>query len=113
WTRVFSGVDAEDSDIATLRSALRDGSCVLVPCHKSHFDYVLMSWVMYDHDMVVPHVVAGMNLAIWPISILLRGAGGFFVRRSFQGDRVFPAVFARYVRELVLREYPVEFFPEG
>ncbi|MCA9492942.1 MAG: 1-acyl-sn-glycerol-3-phosphate acyltransferase [Myxococcales bacterium] len=113
WTRVFSGVDAEEGDIAAIRSAIRDGSAVLVPCHKSHFDYVLLSWVLYHHDMVIPHVVAGMNLAIWPLSILLRGAGGFFVRRSFKGDRVFPAVFARYVRELVLREYPVEFFPEG
>jgi glycerol-3-phosphate O-acyltransferase len=113
WTRVFSGVDARPEDIERIRAALRDGSLVLVPCHKSHFDYVLMSWVMYDHDLIVPHVVAGMNLAVWPVSILLRGAGGFFVRRTFGDDKLFPAVFARYLRELVLQEYPVEFFIEG
>jgi glycerol-3-phosphate O-acyltransferase len=113
WTRVFSGVDVRTEDIERIRSAMRDGSVVLVPCHKSHFDYVLMSWVMYDHDLIVPHVVAGMNLVIWPISILLRGGGGFFLKRTFAGDRLFPAVFSRYLRELLLQEYPVEFFVEG
>jgi glycerol-3-phosphate O-acyltransferase len=113
WTRVFSGVDVRAEDIDRIRAAMRDGSVVLVPCHKSHFDYVLMSWVMYDHDLIVPHVVAGMNLAVWPLSILLRGAGGFFVRRSFGDDKLFPAIFARYLRELLHQEYPVEFFIEG
>jgi glycerol-3-phosphate O-acyltransferase len=113
WTRVFSGVDARPEDIDRIRAAMRDGSVIFAPCHRSHFDYVLMSWVMYDHDLIVPHVVAGMNLAVWPVSIVLRGAGGFFVKRSFAGDRIFSTVFARYLRELVLREYPVEFFIEG
>ena len=113
WTRVFSGVDVRDEDLARLREAMRDGAPVLVPCHKSHFDYILVTWVMYSHDMIVPHVIAGMNLAVWPISVILRGAGGFFIKRSFADDAVFPAVFARYLRELLHHEYPVEFFPEG
>lgn len=113
WTTVYGGVDARPEDVDRIRAAMRDGTAVLVPCHKSHVDYVLMSWLLYEHDLVVPHVVAGLNLAVWPVSVLLRGAGGFFVKRSFAGDRVFPAVFARYLRELVRQEYPVEFFVEG
>ncbi len=114
WTRVFSGVDVPAEDIDRIRAAMRDGTAVLVPCHKSHFDYVLLSWVLYDHGLIVPHVVAGRNLAVWPVSVLLRGAGGFFVPRTFAGaDPIVPAVFARYLRELVLQEYPVEFFIEG
>lgn len=113
WTRVFSGVDVRDQDLARIRAAMRDGTAVLVPSHKSHFDYLLLSWVLYEHDLIVPHVVAGLNLAIWPVSIVLRGAGGFFIKRSFKGDRVFPAVFARYLGELVRLGYPIEFFIEG
>lgn len=113
WTRVFSGVDARPEDIECIRAAMRDGSVVLAPCHKSHFDYVLMSWVMYDHDLIVPHVIAGLNLAVWPVSILLRGAGGFFIKRTLGDDKLFPAVFSRYLRELLHQEYPVEFFIEG
>ncbi|MFT4628272.1 MAG: glycerol-3-phosphate O-acyltransferase, partial [Myxococcota bacterium] len=113
WTRVFSGVDVRPEDIERIRTAMRNGSAILVPCHKSHLDYVLLSWVFFKHDLIVPHIVAGLNLAIWPLSLFLRAAGGFFVKRSFAGDRIFPAVFNRYLRELIFRGYPVEFFIEG
>jgi len=113
WTRIYSGVDVRPEDLERIRTAMRQGAAVLVPSHKSHFDYLLLSWVFYQHDLIVPHVVAGMNLAIWPVSLVLRGAGGFFVKRSFSGDRVFPAVFSRYLRELIRQDYPVEFFIEG
>ncbi|MBT3218529.1 MAG: hypothetical protein HN348_05510, partial [Proteobacteria bacterium] len=113
WTRVFCGVDARPVDLARIRQAMRDGTAILIPCHKSHFDYVLLSWLFYEHDLIVPHVVAGVNLAIWPISYVLRSAGGFFIKRSFSKERIFPAVFSRYLRELIRQGYPVEFFIEG
>jgi glycerol-3-phosphate O-acyltransferase len=113
WTRVFSGVDVTTTDLERIRTAMRNGTAVLVPSHKSHLDYVLLSWVFFKHDLIVPHIVAGMNLAIWPLSLVLRGAGAFFVKRKFADDRIFPAVFNRYLRELIFRGYPVEFFIEG
>ncbi|HHO52120.1 MAG TPA: hypothetical protein ENK18_14905 [Deltaproteobacteria bacterium] len=113
WTRVFSGVDVRPADLEHLRRAMRDGTPILIPCHKSHFDYLLLSWALYDNDLIVPHVIAGMNMAVWPISIVLRGAGGFFIKRSFSGDRLFPPLFSRYLRELIRQEYPIEFFIEG
>ncbi len=113
WTRVFAGVDVGERDIERIRAAMRDGSIVLVPSHKSHFDYVLLSWVFHSNDLIVPHIVTGENLAIWPMSVLMRSAGAFFIKRSFTGDRIFPAVFARYLRELLRLGYPVEFFIEG
>jgi glycerol-3-phosphate O-acyltransferase len=113
WTRVFSGVDVPEEDLERIRSAMRKGTAVLVPCHKSHLDYVLLSWVMLRHGLIVPHIVAGINLAIWPISIILRGSGAFFVQRQIQGDRIFRTVFTRYLRELVIHGYPLEFFIEG
>ena len=113
WTRVFSGVDVRPEDMDAIRGAMRNGSVVLIPCHKSHLDYVLLSWVFFSHDLIVPHVVAGINLAIWPVSLLLRGAGAFFIKRSFTGQRIHPMVFSRYLRELIRQGYPVEFFIEG
>jgi len=113
WTRVFAGVDIREDDLERIRTAMREGSAVLAPSHKSHFDYVLLSWVFYSHDLIVPHVIAGLNMAVWPISIFMRGAGGFFIKRTFAGDRIFPAVFSRYLRELLRHGYPVEFFVEG
>jgi glycerol-3-phosphate O-acyltransferase len=113
WNRVYSGYDIREEDIERIRAAVRDGTAVLAPCHKSHFDYLLLSWVLYHHDLVPPHVIAGNNLAIWPLSTLLRAAGGFFISRTFTGQRVHPVVFERYLRELLRHEYTVEFFVEG
>lgn len=113
WNRVFNGYDIRSEDLERIRAAAREGTAVLVPCHKSHFDYLLLSWILYWDDLIVPHVVAGMNLAIWPIHYLLRASGGFFIRRSFAGERVHAAVFSRYLRELLLHGYTVEFFIEG
>lgn len=113
WTRVFSGYDIREEDLQRIRDASRNGTAVLVPCHRSHFDYLLLSWVLFWDDQLPPHVVAGKNLAIWPVSILLRWAGGFFIERSFADARVHAAVFGRYLRELLLHGYTVEFFIEG
>lgn len=113
WTRVFSGVDVRPEDIEAIRDAMRRGTAVLMPCHKSHADYVLISWVLYSHNLIVPHVIAGANLAIWPLSIFFRSVGGFFIKRSFSGEVLHPAIFSWYLRELVFRGYPVEFYVEG
>jgi glycerol-3-phosphate O-acyltransferase len=113
WTRIYSGVDVLPEDLDIIRKAMRDGTAILLPCHKSHFDYLLLSWVFYKHDLIVPHVIAGLNLAIFPVSFVLRSAGGLFIKRSFAGERVFPAVFSRYLRELIRQRYPLEFFIEG
>jgi glycerol-3-phosphate O-acyltransferase len=113
WNRIYSGIDVRPEDIDRIREALRTGTPVLVPAHRSHLDYLLISSLLYEHDVVIPHIVAGDNLSFWPLGSLFRRSGAFFIRRSFTGDRVFPVVFARYVRELVHMEVPIEFFVEG
>jgi len=113
WTKMFNGIHVRDEDIDVVRKAMRDGTAIIVPNHKSHLDYMILSWVFYQHGLIVPHVVAGINLSIWPLSIILRGCGAFFIKRSLKGDPVYELVFSRYLRELVRLGYPIEFFIEG
>lgn len=113
WNRIYSGIDVRDQDLERIRSALRDGTPILVPCHRSHLDYLLISSLLLSRDIVIPHIVAGDNLSFFPAGAFLRRCGAFFIKRSFQGDRIFPVVFERYLRELVRMEVPVEFFIEG
>jgi len=54
-----------------------------------------------------------MNLAIPVVAFFLRSAGGFFIERSFAGKGLHPAIFARYLRELVRHGAPLEFYMEG
>lgn len=113
WHRIYSGVDIRPEDLERIRAAMRAGTPILVPCHRSHLDYLLISSVLFEHDITVPHVVAGDNLSFWPLGAIFRRLGAFFVKRSFQGDRIFPVVFERYLHQLIRDGFPVEFFIEG
>ncbi len=113
WNRIYSGVDMRDIDVERIRSAYRQGTPVLMPCHKSHLDYLLISSQLFERDVMIPHVVAGENLSFFPLGPVLRRVGAVFIKRSFHGDRVFPVVFRSYLRQLIRDEFPVEFFVEG
>lgn len=113
WSRIYSGVDVREEDLERIRQAVRMGTPILIPSHRSHLDYLLLSSICYEHGLVMPHIVAGENLSFWPLGMFFRKSGAFFIRRSFQGERVFPVLFQAYLRLLVRDEFPVEFFIEG
>lgn len=113
FTRIYDGVDLREEDAERLREAYRKGTPILVPCHRSHLDYVLISWVFWQYDLGIPHVCAGDNLSFWPLGSVLRRVGGFFIKRSFKGETVFPVVFERYLRQLIRDGFPIEFYLEG
>jgi glycerol-3-phosphate O-acyltransferase len=113
WYRIFAGVDIREEDIQRMRDAVRDGTPILAPCHRSHLDYLLISSQCYELGLVLPYIVAGENLSFFPLGYFFRGSGAFFIKRSFNKERIFPVVFARYVRLLIREEIPLEFFLEG
>ena len=59
---------------------------VYVPCHRSHMDYLLLSYVVYHKGYAVPHIAAGINLNMPVVGSFLRRGGAFFLRRSFGGN---------------------------
>jgi glycerol-3-phosphate O-acyltransferase len=85
---------------------------VLVPSHRSYFDFVLVSWLFYQNHLMPPHVAARENMAFGPFGFLFRRAGAFFLRRSFD-DELYKAVFRSYVGYLVREGFTQEFFIEG
>ena len=62
---------------------------VYVPCHRSHMDYLLLSYIIYTKGFAVPHIAAGVNLNMPVIGRFLRKGGAFFLRRSFRGDSLY------------------------
>ena len=85
---------------------------VLVPSHRSYFDFVLLSWLFYQNHLMPPHIAARENMAFGPFGFLFRRAGAFFLRRTFD-DEVYKAVFRSYVAYLVREGFTQEFFIEG
>lgn len=113
WSNLYSGVNIDDEGLARVREAAKRFPVVYVPSHKSHIDYLVLSWALYHRNLVSPHIAAGINLNTWPIGTIFRKAGAFFLRRSFRGNRLYAEVFAKYVEVLVREGYNLEFFIEG
>ncbi|CAB0150643.1 Glycerol-3-phosphate acyltransferase [Pseudidiomarina piscicola] len=112
WSRIYNGVHVEGGD--RIRSLAQAGhEVVYVPCHRSHMDYLLLSYVIYKEGLVPPHIAAGVNLDFFPAGPLFRRGGAFFIRRSFKGNKLYAAVFREYLNRLFQKGYPVEYFPEG
>ena len=86
---------------------------VYTPCHRSHIDYLLLSYVLYHNGLTPPHIAAGKNLNLPLVGPLLRRAGAFFMRRSFQGDGLYKEVFDEYLHQVFTRGFSVEYFIEG
>ena len=40
---------------------------IFLPGHKSHMDYILMSFVLANIGITVPHIASGDNLSLWGI----------------------------------------------
>ena len=111
WNRIFRGVLVHHLD--NLKAIAPGNEIVYVPCHRSHMDYLLLSYLLYTRGIVPPHIAAGVNLNLPVIGNLLRRGGAFFIRRSFRGNALYSAVFTEYVAQLVAGGYAIEYFIEG
>jgi glycerol-3-phosphate O-acyltransferase len=113
FTRIYAGIEYEKSDVERLRAAAREGTLILLPSHKSHVDYLILSYIFNEQNLPLPVIAAGDNLNFFPVGAVFRRGGAFFIRRSFRGDRLYAAVVDAYVRRLIRDGYPIELFLEG
>jgi glycerol-3-phosphate O-acyltransferase len=111
WNWLYDGVDFEHVEL--LDEVGAGAEIIYVPCHRSHMDYLLLSYVIYRKGFAVPHVAAGVNLNMPVIGRFLRKGGAFFLRRSFKGDALYAAVFTKYLGIMMARGHPLEYFIEG
>lgn len=112
WNKLYRGITVNGGE--EVRRLAREGhEIIYMPCHRSHMDYLLLSYVIYHQGMMPPHIAAGINLNFWPAGPLFRHGGAFFLRRSFKGDKLYSTVFREYLSELFARGYAVEYFTEG
>ena len=111
FPRMFSGL--EYSGLESVAECVKTHPVVLVPSHRSHFDYVILSYLFHLNYLSPPHIAAGINLSFWPMGPLFRGAGAYFIRRTFEGNELYKAVFRQYLTFLIREGYTQEFFIEG
>ncbi len=112
WARLYSAIKVSNAKV--LRQLAQDGhEIIYVPCHRSHMDYLLLSYVILHEGMVMPRIAAGINLNFWPAGPIFRKGGAFFIRRSFGGNRLYSTIFREYIGLLFERGYSVKYYTEG
>ena len=111
WTQLYDGVEVHN--FSTVRELAKDYEIIYTPCHRSHIDYLLLSYVIYKRGMMVPYIAAGDNLNMPFVGQLLRGGGAFFIRRTFRGNGLYTTVFKEYLYSILSRNTPLEYFIEG
>lgn len=112
WNKIYDGIDIGHAE--RVRELAANGhEIIYVPCHRSHMDYLLLTYVIYHEGLVTPHIAAGINLNFWPAGPIFRRGGAFFLRRSFAGNKLYSSVFREYLELLFNKGYSVKYFPEG
>jgi glycerol-3-phosphate O-acyltransferase len=111
WNRVYDGVKFNHA--GTLKEISEGNEVVYVPCHRSHMDYLLLSYVIYHQGYALPHIAAGINLNIPIVGRFLRMGGAFFIRRTFAGNALYTVVFMKYLATIMARGHSIEYFIEG
>ncbi|MCX7679714.1 MAG: 1-acyl-sn-glycerol-3-phosphate acyltransferase [Spirochaetes bacterium] len=111
--KVFRDIKYNPEDFRKLREASHRGTLIIVPCHRSHMDYLIISSMFYENRIIPPHILAGDNMSFFPLGILFRKSGAFFISRSMRGKELYEEVFKQYLKMLVREGYAIEFFIEG
>jgi glycerol-3-phosphate O-acyltransferase len=110
---IFDGVLVDHEGLQRVKSKARKAPLILIPCHKSHIDYLILSYTLYNQNMPCPHIFAGKNLSFWPMGPMFRRVGAFFVRRTFGGAVFYSKVFSEYIYKLLKEGFNIEVFIEG
>ena len=111
WNRLYDGVAV--GHLETLEQVAQGNEIIYVPCHRSHMDYLLLSYVIYVNGYALPHIAAGINLNLPVIGRFLRMGGAFFIRRRFRGNSLYTVVFMNYLATIMGRGHSIEYFIEG
>ncbi|XP_015907030.1 dihydroxyacetone phosphate acyltransferase [Parasteatoda tepidariorum] len=112
---VYGKILVDKQGINKLSSVSSQYPVIYLPTHRSYSDFLLVSYICFYFNLPVPVIAAGLDfLGLKYLSFLLRGAGAFFIRRSFVGDRLYREIFTSYVQTHIEgAEFPLEFFIEG
>ena len=77
WNTVYDGVLLDMEGLAKIRNVSKKMPFVIIPCHRSHIDYLLLSYVFYKNNIQMPFVAAGSNMSFFPMGYVFRKSGAF------------------------------------
>jgi len=111
WQKIYDGIVVRNFE--PIRELAKSSEIIYTPCHRSHIDYLLLSYSLFHRGLNIPHIAAGINLNLPILGGILRRGGAFFMRRSMKDNPLYSAVFQEYIHQVFSHGHPVEYFVEG
>ncbi len=115
FSKLYDGINLNVAPNVDIERLAKEKCLIFVPNHQSHADYLALNYIIHTRfDGKVPvHIAGGINLNIFPIGVMFRKSGCFFIRRSFQDDNNYKLTLEAYLYYLLKEGHPIEFFFEG
>lgn len=89
-------------------------SLLFLPSHKSHIDYLVVSYVFFRLGISLPAIAAGDNLDIPVVGPILKRLGAWWIKRgNWSSDPLYVGIVREYVEDLLKTGTNIEFFIEG
>ena len=60
WNKIYDGLEITGVNEVMVTS--ESHTLVYVPSHRSHIDYMALSYSLYEAGLMTPHIAAGDNL---------------------------------------------------
>ncbi|GAB6031793.1 hypothetical protein CHUAL_010195 [Chamberlinius hualienensis] len=115
WKKIYRGIYVDKVSIEAVKDVVPNYPILLMPTHRSYIDFLVLSYCFFHYEIPLPIIAGGqdfMDMSV--VGNMLRNSGAFFIRRSFGKDKLYWAIFAAYVRTIMVNgDAPLEFFVEG
>ena len=109
-SRAFYRVRIGQLDEAAMAGIDPDATIVFVMNHRSNMDYVLVTYLAADRSAL--SYAVGEWARVWPLSVLIRAMGAYFIRRNSR-NALYRRILARYVQMATENGVMQAIFPEG
>jgi glycerol-3-phosphate O-acyltransferase len=110
-SKSFYNVVIDREQLQKIESQIPEGSvAIYLSNHRSNADYVLLTYALM-RSVAISYAV-GEWARVFPLDVLFRSFGSYFVRRGFKNP-LYHKVLERYVQLVSLRGVTQAIFPEG
>ena len=113
WLSRSYSIDAATEYLPKLRALSAQHSLVFLPNHRSYLDPLVLRRVLEQGGLPSNFILGGINLAMWPATLIAKRAGMVFIRRSTRDDPIYPAMMWLYLACLLERRANLEWYFEG
>ena len=113
YRRGFDEIRYDPARMEELKRLAADHPLVFLPSHKSNLDHLVLRRVLWESGHRNHQTAGGVNMSFFPIGLIARRAGLFFIRRTFGDDPLYKFVLRSYFEYLIERGATLEWYMEG